>query len=82
MPCPYKILNACFSPYLFLASNAPIRASLIAYLGKDVKGSIKVGKLADVVVLSRNILQATNPADILKTDVLYTVAGGKIVYKK
>ncbi|HEY5616198.1 MAG TPA: amidohydrolase, partial [Bacteroidota bacterium] len=49
---------------------------------EDVKGSIKVGKLADVVVLSRNILLTTNPADILKTDVLYTVAGGKIVFKK
>ena len=49
---------------------------------ETIKSSIKVGKLADMVVLSRNIVTGTNLADILKTQVLYTIVGGKIVYKK
>lgn len=47
----------------------------------DIKGSITVGKLADLVVLSRNLLEIP-PADILKTQVLYTIVDGKVVYKK
>ena len=44
-------------------------------------GSITVGKLADIVVLSQDIM--TIPAeDILKTQVELTVVGGKIVYDK
>lgn len=46
-----------------------------------IKGSITVGKLADLVVLSRNLLEIP-PADILKTQVLYTIVDGKVVYKK
>ncbi|HXG37368.1 MAG TPA: amidohydrolase [Bacteroidota bacterium] len=47
----------------------------------DIKGSITVGKLADLVVLSRNLLEIP-PADILKTQVLYTIVDGKVVYKR
>jgi predicted amidohydrolase YtcJ len=45
-----------------------------------IKGSITKGKLADMVVLSRDILKAT-PAQILETRVLYTVFGGRVVYQ-
>jgi predicted amidohydrolase YtcJ len=46
-----------------------------------VKGSIRVGKLADLVVLSRDILDI--PAqEILTTEVVTTVLGGEIVYSK
>jgi hypothetical protein len=42
-------------------------------------GSLSVGKLADLDVISGNLL--TLPAaDILRTRVLYTIIGGKIVY--
>ncbi len=48
---------------------------------EDVKGSLEVGKLADITVLSRDIL--TIPADeILNTDVLYTIVGGRVLYER
>jgi len=47
---------------------------------EDVKGSLEVGKLADVTVISRDIL--TVPVDeILEAEVLYTVVGGKLRYR-
>ena len=46
---------------------------------ESLKGSIAVGKLADLVVLSRDIRQAP-PRDLLRTEVRYTVVGGRIVY--
>jgi hypothetical protein len=44
-------------------------------------GSLSPGKLADMVVFSGNLL--TMPTDqILRTRVLYTVVGGKVVYQR
>jgi predicted amidohydrolase YtcJ len=46
---------------------------------ENQKGSLSVGKLADITVLSRDIL--TIPEDeILSTDVVYTIVGGKVAY--
>ena len=48
---------------------------------ENLKGSLDVGKLADVTVLSRDIM--TIPEDeILSTDVVYTIVGGKVRYKR
>jgi predicted amidohydrolase YtcJ len=48
---------------------------------EDIKGSLTPGKLADITVLFRDIM--TIPDDeILSTEVLYTIVGGKILYKK
>ncbi len=44
------------------------------------RGSIEVGKLADLAVLSQDIL-AVDPDSIVKTKALMTVVGGKIVYR-
>ncbi|MFH1574710.1 MAG: amidohydrolase [Acidobacteriota bacterium] len=48
---------------------------------ENLKGSLTPGKLADVVVLSRDIM--TIPEDeIPATEVLYTIVGGKVMYRK
>jgi predicted amidohydrolase YtcJ len=45
------------------------------------KGSLEAGKLADITVLSRDIM--TVPEDeILSTDVVYTIVGGKVRYQQ
>ncbi|MCI0487618.1 MAG: amidohydrolase [Blastocatellia bacterium] len=48
---------------------------------EKIKGSIEVGKLADLVVLSKNLLKIA-PKELLDTEVIYTIVAGKIVYQK
>src|SRR5436305_4200281 len=48
---------------------------------ETVKGSIEVGKLADLTVLSADIMKIPE-ADILKTRCVMTIIGGEIVYQK
>jgi predicted amidohydrolase YtcJ len=55
-------------------------ASYASYEEK-IKGSIQIGKLADMVVLSKNIFEV-NPEEILNTKVEYTIVGGKIVWER
>jgi len=45
------------------------------------KGSLKAGKLADLVVLSKDVFTIA-PKEILTTEVLCTIVGGKVIYKK
>jgi predicted amidohydrolase YtcJ len=47
---------------------------------EKLKGSITEGKLADLVVLSRDIVTAP-PEALLSTRVVYTILGGKIVFR-
>ena len=48
---------------------------------ENTKGSLKVGKYADIVVLSKDIL--TIPEDQIPTaKVVYTIVGGKVRYKQ
>jgi len=56
------------------------RDGAYASFDEDVRGSLTPGKLADFVVLSKDILTADH-ADILKTKVLLTVMGGKDTYR-
>jgi len=46
---------------------------------EDILGTIKAGKLADLTVLDKNILEI-EPKEILNTTVIYTIVGGKIKY--
>jgi predicted amidohydrolase YtcJ len=48
---------------------------------EHLKGNITEGKLADLVVLSRDVL-SIEPRELLSTEVLYTVFDGRIVYRK
>jgi hypothetical protein len=53
-----------------------------AYAGfeEDIKGSLTPGKLADITVLSKDIL--TIPEDEIPTaQVAYTIVGGKVMYR-
>ena len=47
---------------------------------EDIKGSIEVGKWADLVILTKNIMTIA-PEEILKTEVLMTLVGGTAVYR-
>ncbi len=48
---------------------------------ENEKGTIETGKLADLTVLSRDIMQVP-ASDILTTDVEMTIVDGKIIYRK
>jgi hypothetical protein len=48
---------------------------------ENEKGRIAVGQLADIIVLSNDVTQIP-PAQILRTDVLMTFVGGRLVYEK
>ncbi|MEW5983196.1 MAG: amidohydrolase [Acidobacteriota bacterium] len=48
---------------------------------EDLKGSLKVGKLADMTVLSKDILTVPEE-EIPSTEILYTVVGGKVMYER
>lgn len=47
---------------------------------EDVIGSLKPGKYADITVLSKDIL-TIQEGEILDTQILYTISGGKIVFE-
>jgi predicted amidohydrolase YtcJ len=53
-----------------------------AYMSKeeDKLGSIEPGKLADIIVLDRDIL-TIDPEDLLNVQVLTTMVDGKIIYE-
>lgn len=46
---------------------------------ENVKGSIEAGKLADLIVISKDILKAS-PQEVLSITVLKTFVGGRLVY--
>lgn len=48
---------------------------------EEIKGSLETGKLADLVILTENILTCP-PEHIQQTKVQYTLVDGEIVYKK
>jgi hypothetical protein len=68
----------CFTPYEALYCYT--MGSAYAEFMENDKGSITKGKLADMVVLSDNLL--TVPVHTIKDiKVLMTITGGRIVYK-
>ena len=53
-----------------------------AYAAKEehLKGILAVGKLADITVLTRDIIVAPDN-DLPSTEVAYTIVGGKVMYR-
>ena len=57
-----------------------INAAFAAF-EEDIKGSLTVGKLADITVLSKDVM--TIPEDeISSTEVAYTIVGGRVMYSR
>ena len=54
--------------------------SAYAEFAEQKKGSLEAGKLADIVILSKNLLDVP-PKEYLDTDVLCTIVDGKVVYQ-
>jgi hypothetical protein len=48
---------------------------------EENRGSLTPGKLADIVVLSQDILTVP-PERLRETRVLYTILGGRVVYEQ
>jgi len=57
-----------------------INAARAAFEDKE-KGSLRPGKLADVTILSQDILTIPD-GKIPSTEVLYTIVGGKVMYER
>ena len=55
-------------------------ACAYAAFEEDWKGTLTPGKVADIVVLSNDLLNCTDE-EILKTTVVMTIVGGKVVFK-
>lgn len=72
---PAQSLNRTEALKAYTLSNA------YAAFEENEKGSLTVGKLADVTVLSKNLLTCTDD-EILEAEVLYTIIGGKVKYNK
>ncbi len=56
-------------------------ANAYAAFEEDLKGTLEVGKLADITVLSRDILTIPAP-EILETRVDYTIVDGAVAYSR
>ncbi len=81
-----KMANGeAFHPEQRMTREEALRAYTLdaayAAFEESVKGSLTVGKLADVTVLSKDILQV--PEDqIREAEVLYTIVGGEVKYER
>ena len=63
------------------AIRAYTLGSAFAEFEERRKGTLSPGKFADLIILSQDITNVS-PSELLRTDVLLTMVGGKIVYRK
>ncbi len=71
---PQEVYSRERALYSYTMGNA------IAAFEEDIKGSITPGKLADITVLSHNLLTVPDDA-LLDTEVVMTIVGGRIRYR-
>ena len=76
--------SECWVPEQKMSVEETVRAytvgSAFAEFQENAKGSITPGKLADLVILSRDIFKI-DPVEIEKAKVVMTVLDGKVVYE-
>ena len=76
--------GSIFQPEQRLTRDQALRSYTInnafAAFEEHLKGSITPDKLADITVLSKDIMSVPED-EILETEIIYTILGGKIVYK-
>ncbi len=71
---PQEVYSRERALYSYTMGNA------IAAFEEDIKGSITPGKLADIAVLSQDLLTVSDE-DILSTEITMTILGGKVAYR-
>ena len=80
MPGGMKVIRQTISREDALIAHTRKNAFLV--FQEDSLGAIQPGKLADLVVLSRDILDPKEQDHIGDAEVLWTIVGGKVVYEK
>ncbi|RJP34136.1 MAG: amidohydrolase [Candidatus Omnitrophota bacterium] len=77
--------GAVFFPEQRMSREEALRSYTInaayAAFEEEIKGSLTPGKLADITILSKDILTIPDE-ELLQTEVLYTIIGGQVVYAK
>ncbi len=71
---PEQSMTRAEAIYSYTLGNA------FAAFEEKIKGSLRQGKVADIVILSKDISKCSDD-EILQTKVLYTITDGKIRYK-
>lgn len=93
--CPVELINPLLGIWAattrkdFPKENLTVEEALKTYTAnaafasfeEDKKGSIEVGKFADITMLSEDLFKIS-PEEISRVEVEMTVVGGKIVYKR
>ena len=78
------VLREGFEPHQGITTAEAVRMftldAAFSQFEDDIRGSITVGKQADMVVLSKNPIK-TDPVDIRNIRVEKTICNGKIIYK-
>ena len=71
-------------PLLEEAIEAYTKGPAWASFEEDIKGTLTAGKLADVTGFDTNLVEVgkSDPKKLLDAKMLYTVAGGKVVYER
>ena len=71
---PQEVYSRELALYSYTMGNA------IAAFEEDIKGSLTPGKLADITILSQDLLTVTDD-EIMDTDIVMTILGGKVRYR-